>query len=180
MVPLRSRSTNSAVVLLPPSKLPAKPPRVLIPPSARPAKAAIMAVLGLELVGGMMRADDLYCFGKVNAMSRPSASDTAATRPRNRRRSHKTVALVTQFGAGRKMLRNHQGRRPILCRCVLDLVLNLNGHGRPSIVNTLSFLLKAIRRFHRMPATAAVIAMDELSCATVSRLRQKTDAPRIF
>jgi hypothetical protein len=57
-----------------------------------------MAALAFELLGGMMLADDLYCFGMVKAMSALNAKEMPATRSSTRRRSHKMAAFVTQFG----------------------------------------------------------------------------------
>src|SRR3978361_1217640 len=89
---------KSAVLLLPPSTLPARLLSPLMPPRARPARAANIAVPIPGMLGGMICAEDLYCFGKVKAKRRLSSSETAATPIRRRRRSHRILVFATHAG----------------------------------------------------------------------------------
>src|SRR5258708_2969867 len=88
----------------------------------------------------------------TNAITRLATSDTAATRAINRRCFHNTVLRISQTGCS-----------------AADISVSSSG-GVDSCAVIMGYI----------PATAAVIAREDASCAVVSRFLQNNEAPMIF
>src|SRR6185437_1485033 len=94
-VPLRRRSSKSAVEEWPPTRLPARPPSAPRLPAWEASAASIIALEPCSS-GGIMLAVDLYCLGMRKAMARLTASDIAVARARSRRLLHSSMAREAQ------------------------------------------------------------------------------------